>query len=262
LEPYEERVRLLDAVTQFLLALAARAQVVLVLDDLHWADAGTVSLLRHVARFAPRGRLLVVGAYRDVEVDRQHPLAEALGTLPRETRYEHVALTGLDRMTVQALLEAVAEPSVDRGLVEAIARETSGNPFFIREVLLHLLEEGALARDGTQWRSVSAAGVQAVPETVRQVIERRLGRMSAAATELLRVAAAFTGGVPFEVARRVVGLEEAAALDALDEALRAQLLAPTAIRTGSTSRTPRCATHSTRRRTRRAGRGCTGRSRM
>jgi class 3 adenylate cyclase len=115
LEPYEERVRLLDAVTQFLLALAARVATVLVLDDLHWADAGTVALLRHVARFAPRGRLLVLGAYRDVEVDRQHPLAEALGTLPRETRYEHVGLAGLDRPAVQALLDAIAEAEVEPG---------------------------------------------------------------------------------------------------------------------------------------------------
>src|SRR5262245_11584465 len=155
LEPYEERVRLLDAVTQFLLALAARVPVVLVLDDLHWADTGTVALLRHVARFAPRARLLVLGTYRDVDVDRQHPLAEALGTLPRETRYEHVGLTGLDRPAVQALLEAIAEARVEPALAEAVARETSGNPFFIREVLLHLLEEGALARDGGTWRAAA-----------------------------------------------------------------------------------------------------------
>ncbi len=230
LEPYEERVRLLDAVTQFLLALAARVPTVLVLDDLHWADAGTVALLRHVARFAPRGRLMVLGAYRDVDVDRQHPLAEALGTLPRETRYEHVGLAGLDQPAVQALLDAIAEAEVEPGLVETVARETSGNPFFIREVLLHLLEEGALARDGKQWRAALPGGVQAVPETVRQVIERRLGRVSAAARQLLRVAAAFTAGVPFEVARRVAGLEEAGALDALDEVLAAQLLKPTADR--------------------------------
>src|SRR5262249_35566108 len=75
LRPDEERTRLIDAVTQFLLALAARTPTVLVLDDLHWADAGTVALLRHVGRFAARGRLLVLGAYRDVEVGRAHPLA-------------------------------------------------------------------------------------------------------------------------------------------------------------------------------------------
>src|SRR5262249_1346008 len=96
LQPDEERTRLIDAVTQFLLAVAARTPTVLVLDDLHWSDPGTVALLRHVARFAPRGRLLVLGAYRDVEVDREHPLVDALGTLPRETSYDQLALTGLD----------------------------------------------------------------------------------------------------------------------------------------------------------------------
>src|SRR5262249_48700045 len=150
---------------------------------------------------------------RDVDVDRYHPLADALGALPRETRYEHVALTGFDRTTVQALLDAVAEAKVGPALVEAVARETSGNPFFIREVLLHLMEEGALGRDDTQWRGlIAVAG--AVPETVRQVIERRLGRLSAAATELLRVSAAFTAGAPFDVARSVANLDDAAALDA------------------------------------------------
>src|SRR5262245_23241826 len=72
LQPEEERVRLLDAVVQNLLAIAARAPTVVLVDDLHWADHGTVAMLRHVARFARRGRLLVLGAYRDVEIDDQH----------------------------------------------------------------------------------------------------------------------------------------------------------------------------------------------
>src|SRR5215468_4834208 len=84
LQPDAERVRLLDAVVQCLLALAARAPTVVVADDLHWADHGTVAMLRHVGRFARRGRLLVLGAYRDVEIDGQHPLSDALGALPRE----------------------------------------------------------------------------------------------------------------------------------------------------------------------------------
>ena len=150
LEPAEERVRLLDAVAQSLLALAARVPTVLVLDDLHWADAGTVALLRHVARFAPRARLLVLGAYRDVEVAAHHPLTEALGTLPRETSYEQLGLGGLDAAAVKELVDTVAEREMPAAWVETLTRETSGNPFFLREVLLHLAEEGALARaDGS-----------------------------------------------------------------------------------------------------------------
>jgi predicted ATPase len=85
-----------------------------------------------------------------------------------------------------------------------------------------------LARDGRQWRAALPAGTRAVPETVRQMIELRLGRVSPAARELMRVAGACTAGVSFAVARQVAGLEEASALDALDEALAAQLLKPTA----------------------------------
>jgi class 3 adenylate cyclase/tetratricopeptide (TPR) repeat protein len=224
LEPSEERVRLLDAVAQSLLAVAARVPTVLVLDDLHWADAGTVALLRHIARFAPQARLLVLGAYRDVEVAAHHPLTEALGTLPREASYEQLGLGGLDAAAVQELVNTVADREMPAVWIEALTEETSGNPFFLREVLLHLEEEGMLApENGSNARGLARL---ALPETVRQVITRRLARLSDATTEFLRVAAAFTGGIDFEVARRVAGLEERAALDALDEALGAQLLRP------------------------------------
>jgi predicted ATPase len=222
LEPAEERVRLLDAVAQSLLALAARVPTALVLDDLHWADAGTVALLRHVARFAPRARLLVLGAYRDVEVASDHPLTEALGTLPRETSYEQLGLGGLDAAAIKELVDTIAEREMPAMWVETLTRETSGNPFFLREVLLHLTEEGALGfADGN-----APPGPESLrlPETVRQVIARRLTRLPDTTTQLLGVAAAFTGGIDFEVARRVAGLEERTALDALDAALEAQLL--------------------------------------
>jgi hypothetical protein len=102
---------------------------VLVLDDLHWADPGTVGLLRHAARFAPRARLLLVGAYRDVEVHPHHPLSDALGTLPRETAYEEIALAGLDATAVRELVATVAEQEVQPSWAEALTREESGNRF-------------------------------------------------------------------------------------------------------------------------------------
>jgi predicted ATPase len=200
---------------------------VLVLDDLHWADPGTVMLLRHVTRFAPRGRLLVLGAYRAVEVDRRHPLADALGAMPRETGYEQLDLAGLNAVTVRELLESLAEQEVPQSLVDIITRETSGNPFFIREVLLHLVETGTLVRKDGRWTAITPVEATGIPDTVKQVVERRLVRLSDAARRLLDVAAAFTETVPFEVARRVAGLEEAPALDTLDEALGARLLTPT-----------------------------------
>jgi class 3 adenylate cyclase/tetratricopeptide (TPR) repeat protein len=227
LEPNEERQRLFDAVTQVLLAMSERAPVLLVLDDLHWADAGTIAMLRHVARFAARGRLLLVGAYRDGELDRRHPLAEALAGLKRETEYERVALKGLAEAEVGRLLETVAAQEVPEALVHAIHAETEGNPFFVREVLLHLVEEGKLYRAEDRWRSDYSIDAMGIPEGVRQVIGRRLSRLSDEANRLLSAASGFQGAFRFEVAAGAARLEEEAALDALDEALEAQLVRPT-----------------------------------
>jgi class 3 adenylate cyclase len=224
LQPDEARVRLLDAVVQLLLALAARAPLVLVLDDLHWADGATIALLRHVARFAPQHRLLLLGAYRDVEVGAQHPLWDALGALPRETSYEHLGLSGLNSAEVEQLLEAVADHQVADALVAPIVAETSGNPFFIREVLLHLAEEGQIVWRESGWTAQLATQPVGIPQSVRQVIQRRLAHLPERANRLLRSAAGFAANFPFCVVARVAGLEETEALDAIDDALAAQLL--------------------------------------
>ena len=228
LTPDEERWRLLDAVVQFLGALTKRAPVVLILDDLHWADRGSIAMLRHVARSARRGRLLVVGAYRDVELDRQHPLSEALAALRREVEYERIPLTGLAAGEVEELLVGLAAHDVPAALVAAVSAETEGNPFFIREILLHLVEEGRLQRgDDGRWSTRSGVAELGIPEGVRQVIGRRLSRLSPEANRLLAAASGFGGAFRFDVAAGAADLAEASALDALDSALEAQLVRPT-----------------------------------
>jgi hypothetical protein len=227
LEPDAERTRLFDALTQFLLATAQRVPVVFVLDDLHWADGATIALLRYVARFAGKGRLLLLGAYRDVELDRQHPLADALVALKREVEYERIPLKGLAPTQVGELLEAIAAHEVPAAFAEAMSAETEGNPFFIREILLHLVEEGKLYRAEGRWTtdlpSVEELGI---PEGVRQVIGRRLSRLSVEANRLLTAASGCDGAFEFPVVVSVGELDEKSGLDALDEALDAALLRP------------------------------------
>jgi class 3 adenylate cyclase len=227
LAPDEERWRVLDAVVQFLVALTQRAPVVLVLDDLHWADRGSIAMLRHVARSARRGRLLVVGAYRDVELDRQHPLADALAALRREVEYERIALSGLAASEVGELLVGLAAHDVPAALVDAVSAETDGNPFFIREILLHLVEEGRLIRgDDGRWTTRHGVADLGIPEGVRQVIGRRLSRLSPEANRLLAAASGFGGAFRFDIAARAADLAETSALDSLDAALEAQLVRP------------------------------------
>jgi class 3 adenylate cyclase/tetratricopeptide (TPR) repeat protein len=226
LPPDEERFRVLDTVSQVLIALSVRTPVLLVLDDLHWADRGTVALLRHIARFAPRHRLLVLGTYRDVEVDGAGAFAEALRALPRDTSYEHLKLEGLDAQEVEQLLEMIADHEVPDTFASAIRTETSGNPFFIREVLLELVSEKKVIRQEGRWTSALSLDELRIPEGVRQVIGRRLARLSADAKRLLPVAAAFNGLFRFDIAAAVAGLDEAHGLSAVEEALAAQMLCP------------------------------------
>ncbi len=169
LHPEEERFRLLDAVSQFLVAISERQPVVLVIDDLHWAERGTIAMLCHVARFASKHRTLIVGAYRDVELDRQHPLAEALTQLRREVEYDRIPLKGLDEAQVATLLSTISEYDVPEAFVRAISDETDGNPFFIREVLIHLADEGKIFQRDGRWTSDLSASEMGIPEGVRQV---------------------------------------------------------------------------------------------
>jgi class 3 adenylate cyclase/tetratricopeptide (TPR) repeat protein len=227
LQPDEERFRLLDAVSQFLIATSQRAPVVLVLDDLHWADKGTIAMMRHVARFVTKHRILMLGAYRDVELDRQHPLSDALAQLRREVEYERIALKGLEESDIGAMLTSITEQEVPEAFVHAISDETDGNPFFIREVLIHLTEEGKIFQQDGRWTSNVSIAEMGIPEGVRQVIGRRLSRLSDSANKLLTAASGFNGPFHIDLAGAAAGLDESAALDAIDEALQAQLLRST-----------------------------------
>ncbi len=227
LQPQEERFRLLDSLTRLIVARAGRAPLLVCLDDLHWADQGTIDALRHLARQAAGHTFLVVGTYRDAETGRDHPLSVVLGALRRETEYERIRLEGLPAEAVGILLEALAEHDVSRAMATTIATETAGNPFFISEVLRHLVDEGRIQRgpDG-RWTSDVPVDELGIPEGVREVVERRLARLSPVANRLLGTACAFEGPFRLDVVAGAAGLAEDAALDAIDEALAAQLLDP------------------------------------
>ena len=222
----EERFRLFDAVSQFLIAVSQQKPLVLILDDLHWSDRGVIAMLSHVAHFVPEHSILMIGAYRDAEVDRKHPLTGALSSLTRLRSFESLPLKGLEGNELADLLEMVGDQNAPNELVKALSEATEGNPLFIRQVLLHLLEEGKILRDGQGWTSRLSIAELGIPEGVRQVITRRLSRLSEQTNQLLAVASAFNGAFDFEIAAAVAQLDEPVALSAIDEALEAQLLKP------------------------------------
>ena len=225
LQPDEERFRLLDAAAQFFTAVSARAAVLLVLDDLQWADAGTAMMMRHVARRCGHRRFMIAGAYRTTEVVTRDPLADVLGAMQAEAECSVIRLQALGTEAIGRLVAAEAGAPVSSSLVTAVAAGTGGNPFFAKEMIRHLLEERALADDGSGALTASLPLV-AVPEGVRQVLARRCARLPARANRLAEAASGFAGPFLFPVSAVAAGLGDRAALAALDELLAAGLIRP------------------------------------
>ena len=189
-DPEEDRWRLLQSVTGFLRNAAVVQPLLIVLEDLHWADRGTLDLLIHLARNLAGTRLLVVGTYRDIEVDRAHPLSAALAELRRAGEYSRVLLHGLSIDEVHRMIKIIGGQESSWGFAEAVHRQTEGNPLFIQEVLRYVVEEGLVTRQGGRWHSTGDTPLEmSIPEGLRDVIGRRLSRLSPECNRLLSIAA-------------------------------------------------------------------------
>ena len=224
-DPETERYRLFDAVASWLHATSQEQPLLLVLDDLQWAAKPTLLLLRHVLRWTEPMRLLVLATYRDTEVGRTHPLSELLADLSGLDSIERISISGLHEAAVAAFLQQAAGHEIDEErseLARVIHRETEGNAFFVREVVRHLIETGGLLQQ--EGRRVTGRTTElGIPEGVRDVIGRRLCRLSGTGNQVLSLAA--VAGEEFElgVVRQAGSLDEDAVLSALDEAVNARL---------------------------------------
>src|SRR4051794_21862090 len=211
------RQRLFDALAALLAELAGGAPLVLVFDDLHWADGPTIQLLRHLVR-APLPRpVMFLGTYRDAEIDERHPLPDLIAELRREGTLTHLALDGLGPAEVGELMAALgATPSSD--LITALHGETEGNPFFVEEVVRHLREtQGGL--DG-----VIDLEVAGVPDGVREVTSRRIRRLPATAREAVETASVIGREFDFGLLEALGPLTGDDLVDALEEAIRARVV--------------------------------------
>src|SRR6185295_2023567 len=138
-------------------------------------------LLRHVVAAASGGRVLILGTYRDTELTHDHPLLEVVPDMRRQGGVERLPLGGLDDAGVTALVEQASGATLDEAglaLARAVYEETEGNPFFVREVLRHLAETGAVERQEGGWTTRLPIDRLRIPEGVRDVVGRRLSRLS------------------------------------------------------------------------------------
>jgi DNA-binding CsgD family transcriptional regulator len=216
LPPDEARFRAHEALAGFLRRISERTLVVL-LDDLQWADSATLEFLSHLGRVLAESRMLVVGTYREPEVGLAHPLSQTLAELDRQGACVRLRLKELERDESAKLIERIAGTAAPPELLDAILARTGGNPFFLGEVILHLLEEGHELGD-------EELEMPGIPESVRQAVGQRLGRLETGTASVLGVACAFSRPFDFSVLGDLTDLSEDRLLTCLDEALAARFL--------------------------------------
>ena len=222
--PHEERLLFFDAVAQVFSHLAREKGLLFYADDLHWADHGTLWLLGHLLRQLREERALIVGAYRDTELNRAHPLAKALVDWNRERLASRIALRRFDAAETSAQLSALLGENVSADFGDAVHRETEGNPFFVEEVLKALVDQGSVRRESGRWKRRDV-GELVIPQSVKEAIGNRLDRVSRESNEVLRAAAVLGKTFTFDELMATTGdRQDDATLDALDEAVGAQLI--------------------------------------
>lgn len=226
-DPDAERQRLFEAVGDAFSVIAREHPVVLVLDDIHWADKPSLLLLRFLLRRGEPIPLLILGTYRDTDLDRSHPLADVLADLRRESCVERVDLSGLGLDEITSFMELAAGHDLDSPgieLAKAIHRETEGNPFFLSEMIRHLAESGYIVQREGQWVSDYSLDEVGIPEGIREVIGRRLSALSTTVNATLSIAAVI--GPEFDIAtiEAADGPNGDELFDALDDAVRASVI--------------------------------------
>ena len=192
LEPEQARFRLFFSITEFLKNASRSQPLLIILDDLHWADESSLLLLEFLARGISSNRTMVVGTYRDREVTGSHPLRQTLGSLVRENNFHEVTLTGLSREEVGEFVAARAGVTVSEAVVDSLHERTEGNPLFVGEVVSSVSPEEI--DQNQDW-------VARIPQVVREAISRRLGRLSETSNGILRSASVIGRDFDFPLLR-------------------------------------------------------------
>jgi class 3 adenylate cyclase len=226
-DPETSQYRLFEAVAAALVTGSEIQPILLVIDDLHWAAKPTLLMLRHVVASAARARVLIVATYRDTDLQRGNPLGEMLADLRRVEAAQRIALSGLDEPEVVELLTRIAQHELDASGIELahmIHEETEGNPLFTGEVLRHLRDTGAIYEQDGRWVTRGDVAEIGIPDGVRDVIGRRLDRLSPIANDVLQAAAVVGRDFDLAVVERLVDHDRDSIVEALDGAVDARLV--------------------------------------
>lgn len=223
LEPEAEQRRLFENVVAFSSALSEAAPLMLVIDDAHWADSGSLALLRHLAKRTQQQRIMLTATYREVELDQALPFHETLLELNRKRLGTRIKLKRFDQQQTRGLLGAVFEDEITDEFLEGIYEETEGNPFFIEEVCKALVESGQVYYTQSGWERLSMEELE-IPQSVRVAIQSRLSKFPEEHQDTLNLAAVLGREFDFDTLAEASELDEETLIEALEAAEDNQLI--------------------------------------
>ena len=228
-----ERYRLFEAVAMFLATISVGAPVLLVLDDLQWADQATLLLLKHIALDPRPASMLILGMYRDGEVTAAHPLTQLQADVERDFSIDRVMLAGLEDADVAHMLTEMIGWSPPATVAQDLRSDTEGNPFFLQEVINQLAETGIAADRERMAQGHLVAGQLGVPNRIRDFVARRMQRLSAEVLEVLGVAAIVGTEFGLDILTAVLATDTDRLVGQLDEAVETRLIVEVPGRTGT-----------------------------
>jgi tetratricopeptide (TPR) repeat protein len=224
LPPEQQRRFLFNACRAFMQRLARLTPIVALFDDLQWADEPTLLLLQHLAQSVTGMPMLIIGTYRDVDLEIGRPCARMLESLLRQKLGTRILLRRLPVGGVAEMLGALSAQQPPRSLVRVLFEKTDGNPFFVGEVFQHLAEEGRLFDERGAFSPSLQVDQLHVPDGVRLVLGRRLERLSMDARRILTTAAVIGRAFSLDLLQELERDRPDAALDAVEEGIRAHLV--------------------------------------
>jgi tetratricopeptide (TPR) repeat protein len=223
LDPKSEQSRLFESVVALCQVMTESAPLMLFFDDVHWADSGTLSLIRHLARRMRHQSLMIVSTYREVDIDEGRPFRDMMLDLRREKLTQRIKLSRLDQEGTKALLATLFTEEITPEFLEGIYRETEGNPFFVEEVCKALVESGELYFEDGRWHRPNMDELE-IPQGVRDTIQSRVGKLPPEVQEVLRMAAILGREFDFDTLLEAVESDENSLIDILERAEEAQLI--------------------------------------
>ncbi|MBI4831193.1 MAG: alpha/beta fold hydrolase [Candidatus Lindowbacteria bacterium] len=211
-----------DAMFALLTDIARTRPLVLFLDDLHRADEQTIALLKRLSRAADKASLLILGAYRNTEISRTAPLSEMIADLQSARALTHILLHGFDEVDAEVLLAAQIGHEPARALVKPVREYTEGNPFFIQDVLQTIAEKGIVLQGALITDSIIEK--VGVPPAAKEVIDKRLSRLTKSCYDVLAAASVIGREFDIETLERTTRLPRERLVELMEEALAAQVI--------------------------------------